>query len=206
MGGMKMFYYYTDQKNYYKWGTNDKGIPEFYHLFNKQWTPLPIIGKRRTDWGWEYDLGKIETTKITLITVNDVYDKISLSFFTPSPSNVFGQTLRSSLTLIDKSLVPFQEKETNESDETISHIPASSNQPTTKLKSYTLNPQQIDMLKAHKTMLEGRWFERRIHDYLFFCQGRTKTEKIREITKLLHGEACDPDVVEQGRTGKILKG
>ncbi|CAM2886987.1 Uncharacterised protein [Legionella steigerwaltii] len=197
-----MLYYYVDiqNKNYYKWGTNEKGDPEFYYLYNSKWTEIPIKAKKKTKLGWEYDLGQINTTKLTLTTFND-FNSISLSFFSPSPSNLFGTTQTNQLHLINKNLVPFQ-------DETAkSHKPTPSTQPKIRLKIYNLNDltsNQIERLKEHKKMLEGRWFERRIHDYLFFCQGRTKTEKITEITKLLRGEACDPNVVEQGRTGKIL--
>ncbi|MCW8397376.1 hypothetical protein OQJ26_01020 [Legionella sp. PATHC038] len=202
-----MFYYYADKQiaNYYKWGTNEKGEPEFYHLDNNQWTPFPILGKKKTDMGWEYDLGNIHSVRITLHTFNDS-NSMSLSFFTRPKEGLFGKTQIIPLHLINKNLVPFQQETAKVPVETISHKPAPSSQPNSKLKTYSLTPDQKERLEQHKEMLKGRWFERRIHDYLFFCQGRTKTEKIREITKLLHGEACDPDVVEQGRTGKIVKG
>ncbi|MCW8409409.1 hypothetical protein OQJ13_10525 [Legionella sp. PATHC035] len=202
-----MFYYYVDQqiKNYYKWGTNDQGAPEFYHLYDNQWTPLPIKGKKKTDQGWEYDLGKINSTQITLNTFNNS-DRMSLSFFTPPESGLLGTTRFIPLYLINKDLVPFQKETVKIPVETLSQNPAHSSQPNSKLKTYSLTPKQIERLEQHKEMLKGRCFERRIHDYLFFCQGRTRTEKIREITKLLHGEACDPEVIEQGRTGKIVKG
>ncbi|QRN04806.1 hypothetical protein GH742_13575 [Legionella sp. MW5194] len=73
-----------------------------------------------------------------------------------------------------------------------------------------LSTGQIEKLKAHKAKLENRLFEYRFFSYVFgdcFGKGYSKSEKIREIDNLLNGkDEVDMDVVQQGRTGRILRG
>ncbi|MDI9817958.1 MULTISPECIES: hypothetical protein [unclassified Legionella] len=201
-----MFNYYFDSQNrvYYKWGTNENREHVFYSLCNNEWSEICICDNgRKTGFGWEYDIQRSDTDRTTLSTFNDL-SSIVLTITTTSRSTLSVTNRYIKLELVDKQSVPFQDETAKYSGRTISQKPAPTTQPSTRLKTYELTPNQKEKLIQHKKMLEQRWFERRIHDYLFFCQGRTKTEKITELTKLLNGEACDPDVVEQGRTGKIL--
>lgn len=70
---------------------------------------------------------------------------------------------------------------------------------------YQLDERQIDALKSHKRMLEHRTFDYRILSY-FFHTGYSRQEKITEISNLIEGHAVRKEVVEQGRTGRILAG
>src|SRR3990167_218895 len=55
-------------------------------------------------------------------------------------------------------------------------------------------------LTKHKTMLENRWFERRILSYIFRT-GYTSKQKVDEINHFLNGkEAFDEKILLQGRT------
>lgn len=69
--------------------------------------------------------------------------------------------------------------------------------------SYTLSAEQLDALKQHKAMLEKRRFDYRILSYLFKT-GYSRQEKIAEISNLLEGKQVRSEVLEQGRTGRIL--
>lgn len=73
-------------------------------------------------------------------------------------------------------------------------------------QTYSLTEQQREKLQAHKAMLEKRWFDYRLFSYLS-CgdRGYSRSQKIEEINKLLNGKAADSAIVEQGRTGSILK-
>lgn len=75
---------------------------------------------------------------------------------------------------------------------------------------YTLTEEQRTKLEEHKTYLENRWTKYSLLSYicvLFCCfsQGISKTAKIEEIGRLLKTGVADPDIVQQGYTGSILR-
>ncbi|KTC97596.1 hypothetical protein [Legionella erythra] len=82
------------------------------------------------------------------------------------------------------------------------------------LSQRVLSAEQRQKLEHHRAKLEKRQFEYRFFSYVVGClplgdcfgKGYKKSEKIREINHLLNGEAVDEDVLQQGRTGRILRG
>ncbi|MFC7782706.1 hypothetical protein [Legionella taurinensis] len=192
-----MYHYFKDPlNNYYRLELN-KGEIAQWQRNTQRWHPSSISKKTEEEHRWVYTLETKDNIGVELVMLKN-FSEVSLIL--TQGEGLASKSTKVPLERIEDPIGPgslfsgIQSKE----KQSLPHVGSQ------------LSNQQIEKLRAHKAKLENRLFEYRFFSYVFgdcFGKGYTKSEKLREIDNLLNGkEDVDMAVVQQGRTGRILRG